>query len=193
MIYSLHMWKQLPITLLVMVVWWVGCDSDLSSSKAQSKGALDEREGIAYEHGSNTPYSGSLSRKYPNGQVSTETVYTNGLKLQQRSWFTNGTMKSEFRFYKGQLATRRSWKMDGEPQSWKQEGLSTAQLQRALKLIEGKGVQQDFVQAYVWVFAAATNGHPQAQMFLSKSPSGMTQADMDAAEAIANRLLASEN
>ena len=193
MIYSLHMWKQLPITILVMVVWWVGCDSDLSSSKAQPKGALDEREGIAYEHESNTPYSGLLSRKYPNGQVSTETFYTNGLRLLQRSWFTNGTMKSEFRFYKGQLATRRSWKMDGEPQSWKQEGLATVQLQRALKLIEGQGGQQDFVQAYVWVFAAATNGHSQAQMFLSKSPPGMTQADMDAAEAIANRLLAPEN
>ena len=187
------MWKQLPITILVMVVWWVGCDSGLSSSKTQPKGALDEREGIAYEHESNTPYSGLLSRKYPNGQVSTETFYTNGLRILQRSWFTNGTMKSEFRFYNGQLAIRRSWKMDGEPQSWRQEGLSTAQLQRALQLIEGKGGQQDFVQAYVWVFAAATNGHPQAQMFLSKSPSGMTQADMDAAEAIANRLLASEN
>ena len=187
------MWKRLPITLLAMVVWLVGCDSDLSSSKVQPKGALDEREGIAYEHGSNTPYSGSLSRKYPNGQVSTETFYTNGLRLLQRSWFTNGTMKSEFRFYKGQLATRRSWKMDGEPQSWRQEGLSTAQLQRALKLIEGKGVQQDFVQAYVWVFAAATNGHPQAQMFLSNTPRGMTQVDMETAVAIANRLLAPEN
>ena len=193
MIYSLHMWKQLPITLLAMVVWLVGCDSDLSSSKAQPKGALDEREGIAYEHGSNTPYSGSLSRKYPNGQVSTETFYTNGLKLLQRSWFTNGTMKSEFRFHEGQLAVRRSWNMNGESQSWKQEGLSTAQLQRALNLMEGKGVQQDFVQAYVWVFAAATNGHPQAQMFLSNSPPGMTQADMVAAEAIANRLLAPVN
>ena len=193
MIYSLHMWKQLPITILVMVVWWVGCDSDLSSSKAQPKGALDEREGIAYEHESNTPYSGLLSRKYPNGQVSTETFYTNGLRLLQRSWFTNGTMKSEFRFYKGQLATRRSWKMDGEPQSWKQEGLAAAQLQRALKLIEGKGVQQDFVQAYVWVFAAATNDHPQARFHLTNTPPGMTQADRDAAEAIANRLLAPKN
>ena len=187
------MWKQLPITLLVIAAWTVGCDSDLSSSKAQPKGALDEREGIAYEHESNTPYSGLLSRKYPNGQVSTETVYTNGLKLLQRSWFTNGTMKSEFRFYNGQLAIRRSWKMDGEPQTWGQEGLSAAQLQRALQLIEGKGVQQDFVQAYVWVFAAATNGHPQARMFLANTPAGMTQANMDAAEAIANRLLTPEN
>jgi len=187
------MWKQLPITLLVIAAWTVGCDSDPSLSNPPPKGTLDERKGIAYEHGSNTPYSGSLSRKYPNGQVSTETVYTNGLKLQQRSWFTNGTMKSEFRFYKGQLAIRRSWKMDGEPQSWRQEGLSTAQLQRALQLIEGKGVQQDFVQAYVWVFTAATNGHPQARMFLTNSPPGMTQANMDAAEAIANRLLAPEN
>ena len=176
-----------------MVVWLVGCDSDLSSSKAQPKGALDEREGIAYEHGSNTPYSGSLSKKYPNSQVSTETVYTNGLKVLQRSWFTNGTMKSEFRFYQGQLAVRRSWKMDGESQFWRQEGLSTAQLQRALQLIEGKGVQQDFVQAYVWVFAAATNGHPQARMFLANTPPGMTQANMDAAKEIANRLLTPEN
>ena len=183
----------LPVTLLATMAWMVGCDSGSSSKSSLPKSALDERKGIAYEHGSDTPFSGSLSRQYPNGQVSTETVYTNGLKLQQRSWFTNGTMKSEFRFYKGQLATRRSWKMDGEPQSWKQEGLATAQLQRALKLIEGKDMQQDFVQAYVWVFAAATNGHPQAQMFLSNSPPGMTQADMVAAEAIANRLLAPEN
>ncbi|SVC02384.1 uncharacterized protein METZ01_LOCUS255238, partial [marine metagenome] len=193
MIYSLHMWKQLPITLLAMVVWLVGCDSGSSSISSLPKSALDEREGIAYEHGSNTPYSGSLSKKYPNGQISTETVYTNGLKLLQRSWFTNGTMKSEFRFYNGQLAIRRSWKMDGEPQSWGQEGLSTAQLQRALNLIEGKDVQQDFVQGYVWVFAAATNGHPQARMFLANTPPGMTQANMDAAKAIANRLLTPEN
>ena len=187
------MWKQLPITLLAMVVWLVGCDSGSSSKSSLPKSALDEREGIAYERESNTPYSGSLSRKYPNGQISTETVYTNGLKLLQRSWFTNGTMKSEFRFYNGQLAIRRSWKMDGEPQSWRQEGLSTAQLQRAIELMEGKGAQRDFVQAYVWVFAAATNGHPQAQIFLANTPTGMTQADMDAAEAIANQLLGPEN
>lgn len=183
----------LPITLFASMAWMVGCDSGSSSKSSLPKSALDERKGIAYEHGSDTPFSGSLSRQYPNGQVSTETFYTNGLKLLQRSWFTNGTMKSEFRFHEGQLAVRRSWNMNGESQSWKQEGLSTAQLQRALNLMEGKGVKQDFVQAYVWVFTAATNDHPQARLYLANTPPGMTQADMDAAEAIANRLLAPKN
>ena len=183
----------LPVTLLATMAWMVGCDSGSSSKSSLPKSALDERKGIAYEHGSDTPFSGSLSRQYPNGQVSTETFYTNGLKLLQRSWFTNGTMKSEFRFHEGQLAVRRSWNMNGESQSWKQEDLSTAQLQRALNLMEGKGVKQDFVQAYVWVFTAATNDHPQARLYLANTPPEMTQADMDAAEAIANRLLAPEN
>ena len=183
----------LPITLFASVAWMVGCDSSSSLKSSLPKSALDERKGVSYEHGSATPFSGSLSRQYPNGQVSTETFYTNGLKFLQRSWFTNGTMKSEFRFHEGQLAVRRSWNMNGESQPWKQEDLSTVQLQRALNLMEGKGVKQDFVQAYVWVFTAATNAHPQARLYLANTPPGMTQADMDAAEAIANRLLAPKN
>ena len=158
-----------------------------------TKSTLEERNDIFFQHGTDTPFSGSMSRQYPNGQVSTEASYTNGLKLLQRSWYTNGTMKSEFRFYMGQLAVRRSWKMNGEMQSWKQEALFNTQLQRAIELMEGKGVKKDFVQAYVWVFAAATNGHPQAQIFLANTPPGMTQADMDAAKTISSRLLAPEN
>ncbi|MDP7011792.1 MAG: hypothetical protein QF685_10460 [Verrucomicrobiota bacterium] len=154
---------------------------------------LEERNGIFFQPGFDTPFSGSMSRQYPNGQVSTEASYTNGLKLLQRSWYTNGTMKSEFRFYAGQLAVRRSWQMNGGIQPWKQEGLSSAQLQRAVDLMEGKGVKKNFVQAYVWVYAAATNGHPQAHFFLANTPPGMTQADLAAAKAISDRLLAPAN
>lgn len=149
------------------------------------KGELDERDGIAFKHGSDTPFSGKLARKFPNGQPSAETIYTNGLKLVQRAWHTNGTLSTEYRFYQGKLAVRQNWDKAGEPVPWKQDKIAAMQAQRGLDLVEsGK-----FVEGYIWIHFAATNGQPFALQALGQFPPQMTEAQKVEVKAIVEGVL----
>jgi hypothetical protein len=175
--------NTLTIAALLAVAWLAGCGKE--PKPAPPQGGLVERQGIAYQHGSDQPFSGSVSMKYPSGQVSTETTYTNGLKLLQRSWHTNGTLNTEYRFFNGQLALRRSWNPAGEPVNWKQNRVAAEQTQRGFDLVQaGK-----LVEGYVWVHLAATNGQPAALQALQRFPPAMTEQQKAEAQAIAERVL----
>ena len=178
---SLFSPRGFPAIASQALAWLAGCGSE----PTQPKSALDERKGIAYEHGSDQPFSGSKSKKYPSGQVSAKTSYTNGLKILQRSWHTNGTLKTEYRFFKGQLALRRSWNLTGEPVNWKQDMVAAEQTQRGFDLVNaGK-----FVEGFVWVHLGATNGQPEAQQALQQFPPAMTEQQKAEAKAIAEHVL----
>jgi len=90
--------RRVRIVLAIVSLLLVACKKDEQPPAPKSE--LDERDGIAYQHGSDTPFSGSINRKFPNGELSAETIYTNGLKLTQRSWHTNGALSTEYLFYK---------------------------------------------------------------------------------------------
>ena len=66
-----------------------------------------------------TPFTGTLARQHVNGAPSHEAVYTNGLRLLQRSWYTNGVPRTEYRFHDGHMVVRRDWNFKGQLQSWK--------------------------------------------------------------------------
>ena len=175
--------NTLTIAALLAVAWLTGCGQEPKPAPPRSE--LDERGGIAYQHGSDQPFSGSVSRKYPSGQTSTETTYTNGLKLLQRSWHTNGTLNTEYRFFNGHLALRRSWNAAGELVNWKQDRVAAEQTQRGFDLLNaGK-----FVEGYVWVHLGATNGQPEAQQALQQFPPAMTEQQKAEAKAIADGVL----
>lgn len=164
------------------------CKKD-SPAPPAPKSELDERDGIAYQHGSDTPFSGALSRKFPNGELSAETVYTNGLKLLQRAWHTNGTLSTEYRFHNGKLAMRNSWDAAGAPVAWRQDKIAAMQAQRGFDLVE----KQQFVEGYVWIHLAATNGQPVALQALGQFPPAMmTEAQKAQAQAIAEGVLGVE-
>ena len=180
---SLFSPRGFPAVALLAVAVLAGCGKE--PKPAPPKSGLDERLGIAYPHGSSTPFSGAISKKYPSGQVSTETTYTNGLKLLQRSWHTNGTLNTEYCFFKGQLALRRSWNAAGELVNWKQDRVAAEQTQRGFDLLNaGK-----FVEGYVWVHLGAVNGQPEAQQALQRFPPAMTEQQKAEAEAIAEHVL----
>ena len=182
-IYPRRVRNTLTIAALLAVMWQAGCGQKPKPSPPRSE--LEERQGIAYQHGSDTPFNGAISSKYPSGQVSTETTYTNGLKLLQRSWHTNGTLNTEYRFFNGQLALRRSWNTAGERVNWKQDRIAAEQTQRGFDLVNaGK-----FVEGYVWVHLGATNGQPEAQQALQRFPPAMTEQQKAEAKAIAEQVL----
>ena len=175
--------RRVRIVLAIIALLLVACKKEQPPPAPKSE--LDERDGIAYQHGSDTPFSGSINRKFPNGELSAETIYTNGLKLTQRSWHTNGALSTEYLFYKGELVVRGHWDVSGEPIGRKQDKIAALQAQRGFDLVE----QEKFVEGYVWIHFAATNGQPVALQALGQFPPKMTEAQKAEAKAIAEGVL----
>ena len=179
-------WRVLPIGVLLFAAA-SGCNrGDEAAPKPQSTGPIEERDGLWYATGTSHLYSGILTHQYPSGTNSAESVYTNGLKLSQRVWHTNGMLKSEYLFHEGQLTVRRSWDAAGKVQSWrKREVLATEQVKRGFNLIE----KSEFVAGYVWIHLAAANGQPAAKRALQQFPPAMTDEQKSEAQAVADQLL----
>ncbi len=154
--------------------------------------ALEERDGLFYQPGSNEPYSGTLSRQHANSAPSHEAVYTNGLRLLQRSWYTNGVPRTEYRFHNGHLVVRRDWNHEGQQQTWKNlEVLAHEQFLRGVHFFTNQ--PPDWHQAYVWFHIASANGHRDARQALRTPPEEFTQTALANARTEAMRLLGRTN
>ena len=159
-------WRALIIGA-VIGAGGTGCHrAETDPAPPRPSGPVEEREGRWYATGTSNLYSGTLTHQYPSGTNSVKNVYTNGLKLSQRAWHTNGLLKSEFVFHQGQLALRRSWDATGKPLNWNHQRLAEIQLQRGLDLV----AKSEWVAGYVWIHLAATNGHPVALQALVPVP-----------------------
>ena len=122
--------KLLPL-LLSLVLFAVGC--------GDKKVSLEEREGLVYIKGSDTPYTGKHSIFYENGyelvegnykdgkldglgvewdakgQKKTEFLFKNGKEDGlQLMWHENGQKKSEENFKDGELISKKYWNSKGE-------------------------------------------------------------------------------
>ena len=76
---------------------------------------LEEREGIAYLKGSDTPYTGKATRLYENGQKQAEANYKGGKKEGlQTYWHKNGQKREESNYKNG--------KPDGQWLGWYENG-----------------------------------------------------------------------
>ena len=178
---------------ILLVIALAGCSSE--PPPAPPRGALDERNGIAYEHGATEPFTGALTRYHVHDktQKSNEVFYHEGLKVVQRSWFANGQLMSEYRFHRGHVVVQRTWDINGRLLSWnKQAQLAEEQLNRANTLLPPTNASKDYVEGFVWVHIADANGHENAPLFLNNPPPGITQQQLDEATAIAEGLLAEE-
>ena len=121
--------KQI-IVLLVMIIVSYGCDVRQSQ--------LQERNGLFYKINSETPYTGRMVAKYPNGQKQHECTYkdgkqegtgtwwhSNGQKLAEHTykdgklegtlteWHENGQKKQEVTYKDGKPINKKSWDKDG--------------------------------------------------------------------------------
>ena len=61
---SLFSPRGFPAVAFLSVAVLAGCGNE--PKPAPPKSGLDERKGIAYQHGSSTPFSGAISKKYPS-------------------------------------------------------------------------------------------------------------------------------
>jgi hypothetical protein len=176
-------WRALPVLALLFAAACNGKDE--AAPKPKSTGPIEERDGLWYATGTSNLFSGTLTHQFSGGIQSAESVYTNGLKLSQRGWHTNGVLKSEFIFHEGQLAVRRSWDIVSKRLAWKHNKIANAQVQRGFDLCNaGK-----FVEGYVWFHLAASNGQPDAKKALQQFPPTMTEEQKAEAQAVADQLL----
>ena len=162
--------------------------SIFSISNEEAQIYIENRKGIYYKPGEKTPFTGSIQRKHENGIVSFESVYTNGLKLSQRSWRTNGVPQEEYRYHEGYIIVRRDWDHKGKLQTWnKLEELAHEQFVRAFQYSKQK--PPDMKNAYLWFHIAAANGHVEARRFLSSQPQGLTSQEVSNIKTKAEGLL----
>ena len=152
---------------------------------------LEQRNGLYYKPGSNTPFSGSLLHKHKTGNNSFEAAYTNGMKLLQRSWYTNGVPREEYRFHQGHIVVRRDWNHVGKLQTWRNlDLLAQEQFVRAAQFTTNQ--PPDIQRAYLWFHIAAANGHLESSQLLKNQPKELTQQQASEIKAEAERLLGLE-
>ena len=180
------MWRFfLPFSL-----WFsCGCDENISIEPTlPANTALEQHEGLYYKPGQETPFSGTIQRKHKNGRQSFEAVYTNGLKLLQRSWYHNGAPSDEYRFHEGHIVVRRDWNETGKFQTWRKlELLTQEQFVRAVQYATNK--PPNLQSAYLWFHIAAANGHLDSRQLLRNLPQGMTQEEFTKIKLKADQLL----
>ncbi len=149
---------------------------------------LEQRNGLYYKPESNTPFSGSLLHKHKNGNNSFESVYSNGMKLLQRSWHANGVPREEYRFHQGHIVVRRDWNHTGKLQTWRNLNLlAQEQFVRATQFAANK--PPDWRKAYLWFHIAAANEHLDSRRFLSNQPEKLTPQQVNEIKMEAERLL----
>lgn len=172
----------------------VACSSDPISTEPTRPAnlALEERDGLFFKPGATTPFTGTLARQHVNGDPSHEAVYTNGLRLLQRSWYTNGVPRTEYRFQDGHMVVRRDWNFKGKLQTWKNlEVLAHEQFLRGVNYFTNQ--PPDWHQAYVWFHIASANGHRDARQILRTPPEDFSPESLSAARAEAMGLLGRTN
>ena len=172
----------------------VACSSDPISTEPTRPAnlALEERDGLFFKPDATTPFTGTLARQHVNGDPSHEAVYTNGLRLLQRSWYTNGVPRTEYRFQDGHMVVRRDWNFKGKLQTWKNlEVLAHEQFLRGVNYFTNQ--PPDWHQAYVWFHIASANGHRDARQILRTPPEDFSPESLSAARAEAMVLLGRTN
>ena len=175
---------------LLFSLWFsCGCDENISTEPTlPANTALEQHEGLYYKSGQETPFSGTIQRKHKNGRQSFEAVYTNGLKLLQRSWYHNGAPSDEYRFHEGHIVVRRDWNETGKFQTWRKlELLTQEQFVRAVQYATNK--PPNLQSAYLWFHIAAANGHLDSRQLLRNLPQGMTQEEFTKIKLKADQLL----
>ena len=192
-----HLWPRLTpmwrFFLLIPLWFSCGCDENISTEPTLPANiALEQREGLYYKPGQDTPFSGTIQRKHKNGRQSFEAVYANGLKLLQRSWYNNGAPNDEYRFHEGHIVVRHDWDDTGKLQTWRKlELLTQEQFVRAAQYATNK--PPDLQKAYLWFHIAAANGHLDSRQLLRNPPEGITQEEFAKVKLKADQLLGNES
>ena len=172
----------------------VACSSEPISTEPTRPAnlVLEERDGLFFKPDDTEPFTGTLARQHVNGAPSHEAVYTNGLRLLQRSWYTNGVPRTEYRFHDGHMVVRRDWNFKGQLQSWKNlEVLAHEQFLRGVNYFTNQ--PPDWHQAYVWFHIASANGHRNARQALRTPPENFSPESLSDARNEAMGLLGRTN
>ena len=172
----------------------VACSSEPISTEPTRPAnlVLEERDGLFFKPDDTEPFTGTLARQHVNGAPSHEAVYTNGLRLLQRSWYTNGVPRTEYRFHDGHMVVRRDWNFKGQLQSWKNlEVLAQEQFLRGVNYFTNQ--PPDWHQAYVWFHIASANGHRDARQALRTPPENFSPESLSDARNEAMGLLGRTN
>ena len=104
--------KQIVI-LLVMIIVSYGCGQ---SQEEINSILAEERNGVWYKINSETPYTGRMVTKYPNGQKQHECTYKDGKQEGTGTWWhSNGQKLAEHTYKDGKLeGTLTEWHENGQ-------------------------------------------------------------------------------
>ena len=97
---NVHISWKLILILLVFAGFLYGSTQEVNRSQ------LWMRRGLYYKMNSETPYTGRVIDKYPNGQKKSEVTYKNGRHVGTKSWDEKGNIKKPGRFKMKKIRTR---------------------------------------------------------------------------------------
>jgi len=106
--------------ILLPAVLWLSCGQKPAGESAQEPPTLEladleMRDGLEFQKGTNTPFTGTVVERYHDGQRQAETAFNAGRRHGLRTvWYENGKIRSQLNFVSGLP--------DGESKRWNEEG-----------------------------------------------------------------------
>ena len=136
--------KNLFLLAISLPLLLGGCGEKPDGVNAEE---VEDRDGIAYLKGSDTPYTGKVYGFYPNGKKEYETDFWNGKEDGiDTVWYENGNKKEEGNWMNGERdGIWAKWyengqkKMQGYFKDGKQDGLQTRWYENGQKKNEANG------------------------------------------------------
>ena len=136
--------KNLLLLAISLPLLLGGCGEKPDGVNAEE---VEDRDGIAYLKGSDTPYTGKVYGFYPNGKKEYETDFWNGKEDGiDTVWYENGNKKEEGNWMNGERdGIWAKWyengqkKMQGYFKDGKQDGLQTRWYENGQKKNEANG------------------------------------------------------
>ena len=106
--------------ILLPAVLWLSCGQKPAGESAQEPSTLEladleMRDGLEFQKGTTTPFTGTVVERYHDGQRQAETAFNAGRRHGLRTvWYESGKIKSE-KYFKDD-------KLDGKYTEWNENG-----------------------------------------------------------------------
>ena len=121
--------KKVLFTILILFI--ASCSKEISFDR------IVERDNLAYEVNSQTPYNGKALIYFENGQVELQVTYKNGEMDKRESYYENGQLEYKATYKNGEIVKRESYYENGEliEENYDQDGKIIKNMEKNMTLV----------------------------------------------------------
>ena len=121
--------KKVLFTILILFI--ASCSKEISFDR------IVERDNLAYEVNSQTPYNGKALIYFENGQVELQVTYKNGEMDKGERYYENGQLEYKATYKNGEIVKRESYYENGEliEENYDQDGKIIKNMEKNMTLV----------------------------------------------------------